>query len=310
MGLLTKVAKGVAFGDVSNQAVRNVLTEISKSIGGGFKEEDMEKTLEYFSWRCPYTDEDLRPLIAKGSGYATDHIYPQNRTWCGLNVKGNLIIVTKRANDVKHNQDVETFLLNDTKVLGTLDMPTRMKRLQKIKSFQMQNNYDPDKIRKIVSPLMEARYEEIRKEQEKCISDTLAELGNNGIHPVEKTAAPVKVKKQAGAVSSSRDYSKYFFNTQEYTKGALLVALVEKYLQDNPCADAKELKEKFDLKLVFGNKAIIMLYPDVPKSWADRVHAKCLANGTMVYINKQVQVDDMPEILRITHELGYKVVKV
>lgn len=310
MGLLTKVAKGVAFGDVSNQAVRNILTEISKSIGGDFKEEDMEKTLEYFGWRCPYTDEDLRPLIAKGNGYATDHIYPQNRTWCGLNVKGNLIIVTKRANDVKHNQDVETFLLNDTKVLGTLDMPTRMKRLQKIKSFQMQNNYDPDKIRKIVSPLMEARYEEIRKEQEKCISDTLAELGNNGIHPVEKTAAPVKVKKQAGAVSSSRDYSKYFFNTQEYTKGALLVALVEKYLQDNPCADAKELKEKFDLKLVFGNKPIILLYTDVPKSWAEKVYARRLSDGTIVYINKQVQVDDMPEILRITHELGYKVVKV
>ncbi len=310
MGLLTKVAKGVAFGDVSNQSVRNILTEISKNLRGDFRKEDMEETLAYFGWRCPYTGVDLRPLIAKGSGYATDHIYPQNRTWCGLNVKGNLVIVAKRANDIKHHQDVETFLLHDTKVLGTLDMLTRMARLQAIKNFQKKYDYDPDKIRQIVSPLMEARYEEIKKEQEKCISDTLAELAKNGIHPTKKPSTSATTKKSASAALGGRDYSKYLFNSQEYTKGALLVALVEKYLEDNPLADIHELKEKFDLRLMFSNKPIILLYSDVPKSWTEKVYARRLSDGTIAYINKQVQIVDMPDILRIAKGFGYKVVKV
>ena len=33
---LTKVAKGIAFGDVSNNAVRNILTQISKELYDDF----------------------------------------------------------------------------------------------------------------------------------------------------------------------------------------------------------------------------------------------------------------------------------
>jgi hypothetical protein len=92
----------VAFGDVSNQSIRNILTEISKSIGGRFTEQEMYDTLDFFDWKCPYTGKDLRPLIEGNlGGYATDHIYPQNKEWCGLNVKGNLIIVDRAANDKK-----------------------------------------------------------------------------------------------------------------------------------------------------------------------------------------------------------------
>ena len=110
MSLLTKVVTGVTFGDVSNQAIRNILTEISKSICGKFTEQDMEDTLDYFDWKCPYTGRDLRQSIEKKDGsYAADHIYPQNKEWCGLNVKGNLIIVDKKANTQKHNKDIETF---------------------------------------------------------------------------------------------------------------------------------------------------------------------------------------------------------
>ena len=39
MKVMTKVAKGVAYGDVSNQSVRNILTEISKSMSGRFTEQ-------------------------------------------------------------------------------------------------------------------------------------------------------------------------------------------------------------------------------------------------------------------------------
>lgn len=54
---------GIAYGDVSNMAVRNILTEISKRIAGRFTVQEMYDTLDYFDWRCPYTGKDLRPLI-------------------------------------------------------------------------------------------------------------------------------------------------------------------------------------------------------------------------------------------------------
>jgi len=156
MGILTKVAKGVAFGDVSNQAVRNILTEISKSISGNFTEQEMYDTLDFFDWKCPYTDKDLRPLIEENrGGYATDHVYPQNREWCGLNVKGNLIIVDSLANSKKGQDDVEHFLLTNTEVLGDIDIQIRQARLDKIKEFQKLCGYDPATIRKVVSPVNE-----------------------------------------------------------------------------------------------------------------------------------------------------------
>ena len=40
---LTKVAKGIAFGDVSNYAVRNVLTEISRQLYGEFTKNKWKK---------------------------------------------------------------------------------------------------------------------------------------------------------------------------------------------------------------------------------------------------------------------------
>ena len=192
MSLLTKVATGVAFGDVSNQAIRNILTEISKSIGGKFTEQEMEDTLNYFDWKCPYTGRDLRQSIKNKDGSSvTDHIYPQNKEWCGLNVKGNLIFVDKEANNKKRDKDIDTFLLNDTTVLGKLDMKIRLERLQKIKDFQKICGYNPEQIRSIVGPILKVRYDELRFEQEKCIRDTLNALTNIGIYTVANTASSV-----------------------------------------------------------------------------------------------------------------------
>ena len=194
MKLLTKVSKGVAFGDVSNQAVRNLLTEISKSLRGVFTEQEMEDTLNAFDWKCPYTGRDLRKSLEDGDGsYATDHIYPQNREWCGLNVKGNLVIVDKQANLAKRDQDIESFLLTDTKVLTDVDEQglSRAERLQKIQDFQKACGYDPEKVRKVVSPLLKSRYDNVRAEQEKCIDDALTLLDGVGIHPLSKPVTPV-----------------------------------------------------------------------------------------------------------------------
>lgn len=198
MSILTKVAKGVAYGDVSNQAVRNILTEISKRISGTFTEQEMYDTLDYFDWKCPYTGRDLKKSIAdKDGSYTTDHIYPQNKDGCGLNVMGNLVFVDKKANNAKKGLDAETFLLTDTKVLGGLDMKTRQARLQKIKDFQKDCKYDPERIRCIVSKMMNDHYDRVRKEQEACITNTLDALITIGIYPISKvpTATTTTTKK-------------------------------------------------------------------------------------------------------------------
>lgn len=202
MKLITKVVKGVAYGDVSNQAIRNILTEISKSINGSFTEQEMYDTMDFFGWRCPYTGRDLRKSLKDGDGsYATDHIYPQNREWCGLNVKGNLVIVDKKANAAKRDKDVETFLLTDTKELTDIDLQglTRAQRLQKIKDFQALCGYDPDKIRTVISPILKARYDVLRDDQEACISHTLDELKGIGVKTITKPTLPaVTVSTTAG----------------------------------------------------------------------------------------------------------------
>ena len=191
--ILTKVAKGVAFGDVSNASVRNILTEISKTIFGGITEQEMFDTMEQeFKWECPYTGRDLKSsIISKDGSYATDHIYPQNREWCGLNVKGNLIIVDREANNAKKGLDLDTFMEEDSDFWSKLgvDRTTRMARLKKIKDFQQKCKYDSEKIRAIVSPLLNERYEAIKVEQEKCIAQTLKALENSGLYTKVNSAS-------------------------------------------------------------------------------------------------------------------------
>lgn len=190
MSLLTKVAKGVAFGDVSNQSVRNILTELSKALYGGITEQEMEDTMEHFGWECPYTGIPLKSEIDNKTGaYATDHIYPQNKEGCGLNVKGNLIIVSKEANKAKRGLSLRQFMEDDSEFWTNLgiDKPTRMARLKKIEDFQKDCGYDPDKIRTIVAPLLDAHYNHIRNEQELCIEKSLDMLKPAGIYAITKT---------------------------------------------------------------------------------------------------------------------------
>ena len=152
---------------------------------------------------CPYTGKYLKDEYDGRIGnYATDHIYPQNRVWCGLNVMGNLVLVDKKANSKKGDQSVDDFLLNDTDVLGGLDDATREARLQKIKDFQKAKGYDPEKIKDTISNLMKTRYNQVRENQEKCINDALTLLSAVGISPltshstekIKGTPATIKIK--------------------------------------------------------------------------------------------------------------------
>ena len=185
--MLTHAAKGFAYGDTSNSSIRNILTELSKSLKGGITEQEMIDTVEEeFNWECPYTGRNLKQSYDDADGtYATDHIYPQNREWCGLNVKGNLVLVDSEANREKGGMDIETFMLKDSNFWTKLgvDKATRQARLDKIKAFHLKCGYDPEAIRKVVSPILNSRYDEVRKEQEQCLEDALNSLANVGIYP-------------------------------------------------------------------------------------------------------------------------------
>ena len=112
--------------------------------------------IRFVDGEFPYTGKDLKSAIENQSGgYATDHIYPQNQEYCGLNVKGNLVIVDKEANSKKGQSDFETFLRNPRfdYLLGK-SMSEREKRINKIKEFQKKCNYDPEEIREKIVLLL------------------------------------------------------------------------------------------------------------------------------------------------------------
>lgn len=172
---LSKAAKGLTHSDVSNAAIRSILAYISIEKYGRFTENDMIETLDFFEWRCPYTGIDLREkIINKTGGYATDHIIPQNMTYCGLNIKGNLIIVDKTANNIKGKKTAKEFLLDDSLPFwsGT-PRGIRQSRLNRIHEFQSACGYRPEAIRQAICPLLQQIYSDVQDEQRRKIKMVL-----------------------------------------------------------------------------------------------------------------------------------------
>jgi hypothetical protein len=258
---LTKVAKGIAFGDVSNIAVRNILTQISKALYNDFTDEDMEKTMEYFDWCCPYTGDYLKAdYDAKNGNYATDHIYPQNRIWCGLNVKGNLILVSKKANVKKASQSVKDFLLNDKDVLGDLDDKIRYERLAKIDAFQKTCGYDAEIIKNTISDMMKKRYEEVRRDQEVCIENALDALKANGIPPKNTTipTAGYNPPKTSRTTKSTDKYESYLTEDCGFSKtvAASYKSHRNKIMRELEFSDILDLEKHIDEAIDFCTKGI------------------------------------------------------
>ncbi len=108
---------GYEYGDAQNIAVRCFLNQFSKNFQY-FDEYYKNKTLEYFDYKCPYTDVKLIP-----ANMVRDHVIPFNKKSCGLHVFGNVLIVDKKANSDKSSKSLEEYLKNYPE------------RLQKIKKF-------------------------------------------------------------------------------------------------------------------------------------------------------------------------------
>ena len=126
----------------------------------------------------------------------------------------------------------------------------------------------------------------------------------SALMPVKGSKATNRAVK---STSNKRDNSKYSFNGRAYRKAPLVVALVDKYLEDNPNTDFAELSHVFDLILVYNRKSIILLPKYATDSLKSDDTKRTLSDGTSIYINKQAQIGDMKAIINIANNLGYKV---
>ena len=159
-------------GDAANIFVRCMLSDIS-DLFGGFSKEDLEKTVEYFDYKCPYTGEDISVEFRTGK-WVLDHLIPHNRESVGLNLYGNIIVTTKNTNAAKAAKSFEDFIRFETK--GTEE--EKEKRIQKIRNFQKEFGYF-DKVKNIdeIKELCKKEYDSIQIKLRDHIADYEEILG-------------------------------------------------------------------------------------------------------------------------------------
>ena len=71
-----------------------------------------------------------------------------------------------------------------------------------------------------------------------------------------------KSMKAALSISDNKDYSKYIFEGQTYGKGKLVLAVVQKYVADNPTITFDDLQKAFPDSLQ-GSKGVVRLFDSV-----------------------------------------------
>ncbi len=183
---MSKSAKGTQKGDAANIAVRNILTELSGTLFHQITQEELFETEKYFGWKCPYTGKDLKEAIEKGEAQL-DHIVPQNKDYCGLNIKGNLIYVDKTANAKKSTKNYDDFIRNNIEVIND-SQQIREERIQKIKNWQKQCGYDSKALREELSPLVQNVYKQVQENQSMFIADLTQKVEH--LVPKKATIAP------------------------------------------------------------------------------------------------------------------------
>lgn len=145
-------------GDAANIFVRCMLSDISDLLGG-FSNQDLERTVQYFDYKCPYTGQDIS-VEFKTKKWALDHLIPHNRESCGLNLYGNILVTTKEINAKKAAKSFEDFIR-----VGTNGSDKeKEKRIQKIRDFQKQSGYF-QKVKNIdeIKELCKSEYDFIQK---------------------------------------------------------------------------------------------------------------------------------------------------
>lgn len=156
--------------DVANIAVRNILTMLS-IYKGEITAIEMDETNKFFNYTCPYTGKDISKAIANrlsgipDSSIAIDHIVPQNRDFCGLNIYGNLVWTDSAANSRKGGKNYKQFLLTDRTIASTSTPAEIQARIDKIEAFQRYSGYASLDVAKTIVPLLQQYYKDVQSLQ-------------------------------------------------------------------------------------------------------------------------------------------------
>jgi len=284
--------------DVANLYVRNVLCDLSEAMGS-FSEEELEKTLKFFNYKCPYTGEDLRELVERKK-YELDHLIPQNRDGCGLHLYGNLVPISHDTNSKKSKKNFEDFIRNNT--IGTKE--EKEARIRKIKEFQEKSGFNKKflPVEKKIRDYCKRKYQEVLDLLKISKSEICAEAG---------------VKEICAGKSEKKGKQSFLFNGNVYTvMSRLALAVVKKYVEDHPGIDFKTLKNAFCLTLNFDRKSMIRRVAELTTS--EKQHKRALFNPSDlitvkdakdVCVNSQWQSSDMPQFIKIVKKIGYEITK-
>lgn len=179
---------------VSNQSIRNILGEISLSLFDEVTDDYLFEAAKFFDFKCPYTGEDLKDEIEsnKMDKIEKDHIMPINKDHVGLNVRGNVVYVRKSANNEKSDKPYDEFLNSYGKKNG-ISQSVIDERINKIKAFQKEFNYDHDLICKVIADDIKEIYEEVRLAQEKYIKELISKI-NKSTLKISKSDEFIKYK--------------------------------------------------------------------------------------------------------------------
>ena len=132
---MPKTIRRTHAGDAANIFVRCMLSDISDMLGGCSAEE-IDQTVRYFDYKCPYTGQDIRTEYEENK-WVLDHLIPHNREACGLNLYGNMMVTTGKVNTKKGAKDFKAFIRQDTD--GT--DAEKEQRIKKIEQFQQESGY-------------------------------------------------------------------------------------------------------------------------------------------------------------------------
>ncbi len=110
-------------GDAANLFIRCFLADAGKLLGG-LTEEEWHHTLDYFEFRCAYTDQQLTLETA-----VKDHAIPINQAHCGLHLYGNVLPCCNEANKDKHHVHYRQYVED-------------VARLAKIEAFVAMTGYE------------------------------------------------------------------------------------------------------------------------------------------------------------------------
>ena len=162
----------------------------------------------------------------------------------------------------------------------------------------------------------------IRKEKGKKLSYTSQTISPNEETVVvdETPVTEISKEKETETVtpkektkSTGRDLTKYKFNSGEFGKGPLVLAVVKKYVEDNPKITLPNLKKIFPDELLFRfgifqeAKEAQKISKDRPRYFLKPEQIIKLKDGKSIAVCNQFTAETLKPFLKVAKEKGYSI---